>query len=150
MTVATSDAPSNSKAYQTPSDLLPRFIAQHKELQNYKYALWRICCGYDRASNGCELTRFFLSRLQKWKACSLGRPFADRGGRCRNRPLRCFCRVRRRARDPGAHGQIAQRACWQGASKQKCVRREHRSWGERCVVMPRVFFFPSRLLFKKT
>jgi len=42
MTVTASETLSNSKAYQTPSDLLSRFIAQQQELQNYKYVLCHV------------------------------------------------------------------------------------------------------------
>ena len=40
MTVAALETQPSSKVYQTkpsPSDLLSRFIAQHEELQSYKY-----------------------------------------------------------------------------------------------------------------
>jgi hypothetical protein len=120
----TVETPSTSKVYQTnsaPSDLLSRFITQYEELLSYKYVSYV----------GFVLLGQHVNHSQGRETCSLGWPIPDHSRRCWSGSLRNFGGTRRCARNPRAHGKVTQRARGQGASSQKCVRREHRSRWQR-------------------
>lgn len=107
-----------------PTNLLSEFIKQHQDLRCHK------CVPHALFTREHTL----IHHLQKWKACGTGRSVVDRSKRCRSRPLWGLRHAERLAEDPGAHGQVAQRARRQGTNKQERVWCEHRSRRKWCVL----------------